>query len=250
MNWSLATAALALILINPLTAAADPRLDEKVYDPYIQNHVAELEVFNAQALGGPLGGVSATVLEAEYGINDRISVALVGEFSRGEGQTMGLNGVGIEGRAYIGRIPGVGVDTGVYLEYSKGLRGEDDGFEGKLLFAKTAGRFQGLVNLILERPLGVPAGEGYASYGYAISTTWQTVGALRLGAEAFGDLGDDHTFLGRQGAYVGPQVKWEGRLGHTGADLGIDAAWLTAVGTNRREASSELRIGFEIEHRF
>ena len=250
MNWSLLLAAFALILINPLGARADPRLDEKVYDPYIQNGVAELELRNAQALGGPIGGTSKTVIEAEYGLNDRISLALVGTVVRGPGQSLGLDGVGLEGVGYLGKIPVIGVDTGVYLEYTKGLRGGDDVFEGKLLFAKTAGRFQGLLNVILERPLGVPAGEGFAAYGYAASATWRTVGALRLGAEAVGDLGDDHAFLGRQGAYVGPQVKWEGHLGSSPLDLGIDAGWLAAVGTDRNEAASQIRIGLELERRF
>ena len=117
--------------------------------------------------------------------------------------------------------------------------------EGKLLLAKTAGRFQGLVNLIVEKPLSAPTGEGMAGYGYAASATWQTVGNLRLGAEAFGDLGDDHAFLGRQGAYVGPQVKWEGRLGRMPFDIGLDAGWLVAVGTDRSEAASQVRLGLE-----
>jgi hypothetical protein len=250
MKWFPAVAVFALILIKAGSAGADPRLDEKVYDPYIQNGVAEFELRNAQALGGPLGGAATTVMEAEYGLNDRLSLALVGTLARGPGETFGFDGLGLEAVGYVGQIPGVGVDTGLYLEYTKGLRGQDDAAEAKLLFAKTAGRFQGLLNLILERPLGVPAGQGYASYGYATSVTWQTVGALRLGAEAFGDFGNDHRFLGRQGAYVGPQVKWEGRLGTSPIDLDLDAGWLAAVGESRNEASSEVRIALELERRF
>ena len=250
MKWSLPTSALALILINLGAAHADPRLDEVVYTPYVQNGVAEFELRNAQALGGPIGGSATTVLEAEYGLNDRFSLALVGTVARESDRSLGLYGVGLEGIAYLGQIPGVGVDASVYLEYTKGLRGEDDVLESKLLFAKTSGRFQGLLNLILERPLGVPAGQGFGSYGYAASVTWETVRAVRLGAEAVGDLGDDHAFLGRQGAYVGPQIKWEGHIGSSKYDLGIDAGWLAAVGTARNEASSQVRIALEFERRF
>jgi hypothetical protein len=77
------------------------------------------------------------------------------------------------------------------------------------------------------------------------------VGSLRLGAEAFGDLGDDHGFLnGRQGAYVGPQVKWEGQPRGLPVDIELDAGWLAAVGSDRQEGASQLRINLELERRF
>jgi hypothetical protein len=107
-----------------------------------------------------------------------------------------------------------------------------------------------LLNLILERPLGVPEGEGLASYGYAASATWRTVGALRLGAEAFGEFGTDRAFLGRQGAYVGPQLKWKGRPATSPVEIEIDAGWLAAVGTDRREGASQVRVAIELERRF
>lgn len=230
-------------------ARADPRLDEVVYTPYVENGVAEFEVRAARELGGPSGGDTATVLEGEYGLNDRLSLAFVGKFQRSPGQSLQLTGVGLEGIAYIGQIPGLGVDAGGYLEYMQGLRGEPDVVEGKLLLAKRVQRFQGLLNLIVERPVS-GADEQFASYGYAASATWRTVGALRLGAEAFGDLGSTRSFGGRQGAYVGPQVLWEGRPGHAPVELGVDAGWLFPVGTDRAEAHSQLRFSLELEHRF
>lgn len=117
--------------------------------------------------------------------------------------------------------------------------------------AKTAGRFQGLFNFIIERPFSGPPGEVFASYGYAASTTWRTVGALRLGAEAFGDFGGDHGFLTHpQGAYVGPQLKWEGKPDFLPFEIEVDAGWLAAVGPDRHEASSQARINLELERRF
>jgi hypothetical protein len=240
---------LAAGLLTATVAAADPRLDEKVYSPYIQNGVAELEVRTAGQNGGAAGGTTTTVLEGEYGLNDRMSLALVGAIGRAPGEASRFTSVGLEGVAYLGQIPGVGVDTGGYLEYKHGLNGETDALEAKLLLAKTAGRFQGLVNLILERPFG-PGAERFASYGYAASATWRTVGALRLGAEAFGNLGDDHAFGGRQGAYIGPQILWEGRPAGSPVEIDIDAGWLVPVGTERGATKSQFRLGFELERRF
>ena len=87
------------------------------------------------------------------------------------------------------------MDAGLYLEIGKGVNGESDGGEVKLLLGKTAGRFQGLLIVIAERPLSGPSTEAFASYGYAASATFRTVGNLRLGVEAFGDLGSDHGIL-------------------------------------------------------
>jgi len=243
--------AVGFALAGGAVASADPRLDEVVYSPYVERHVVEVETRVGQELGpGDLSGARAVVVEVEAGISDRASLALVSRIVREPGGSDRLTGLGLEGIYYLGQVPKLGVDVGGYLEVAKGLGGESDGLEAKLLLAKTQGRFQGLVNLILERPLGAPEGEAFASYGYAASATWRVVGRWRLGAEAFGDLGDDHSFLGRQGAYVGPQVKWEGRPGRLPFDVALDAGWLAPVGLDRREARSQTRLSVEIERRF
>ena len=244
------TLGLAALFAAP--ASADPRLDEVVYSPYIENHMFEFETRFGQEIGdGSLKNAQTVVNELEYGVNDRLSLALVSTVERAPGEPQRLAGLGVEGIYYLGQIPKIGVDTGLYLEVTKGMGGEPDGGEAKLLLAKTAGRFQGLFNFIVERPFNGPPGEVYASYGYAASATWRTVGALRLGAEAVGDFGDDHGFLTRaQGAYVGPQLKWEGQPRFLPFEIEVDAGWLAAVGPDRGEASSQARINLELEHRF
>lgn len=238
-------------LVGAAPAYADPRLDEKVYSPYIQNHVAELELRRGQEIGGALGGARTDVIELEYGLNDRVSLALLGNIEREPDASSHLNSVGLEGVVYVGQIPNLGVDVGLYVEYSAGLNGEDDGVEAKLLLARTSDRFQGLFNFIVERPIGAPHGEAFASYGYAASATWRTFGTLRLGVEAFGDLGDDHGFLTHsQGAYIGPQLLWETRPNWSPVEIEIDAGWLAALGPDHDEADSQARLTIEFERRF
>jgi hypothetical protein len=234
------------------SALADPRLDEVVYSPYIENHMFELETSVGQEVGdGSLNNAQTLVTEAEYGVNDRLSLALVTKVERAPGEVQRLTGVGIEGIYYLGQLPKVDIDVGLYLEATKGAGGASDGGEAKLLLAKTDGRFQGLFNFIIERPFSGPPGEVFATYGYAASATWRTFGALRLGAEAFGDFGDDHGFLTHaQGAYIGPQLKWEGRPNHLPFEIVVDAGWLAAVGPDRHEAPSQARINLELERRF
>ena len=232
-------------------ALADPRLDEKVYAPYVQKGVFELEGRLAGETGrGDLSGKTVAMWEAEYGVTDHLSLALVGAVTHASGGPTKTTAIGVEAVDYLGQIPKLGIDTGLYLEYARGMNGEDDKIEAKLLLAKNAGRFQGLLNLIVEKPLSAPTGEGIASYGYAASATWRVLGHLRLGAEAFGDFGDDHAFLGRQGAYVGPQLKWSGKPKGSPVEIDVDAGWLAAVATDRAEARSQMRLGVELERRF
>jgi len=244
--------ALGLSAMFGAPALADPRLDEVVYSPYVENHMFELETRVGQEVGnGSLKNAQTLVTEAEYGFSDRLSLALVTKVQRAPGEAQRLTGVGIEGIYYLGQIPKIGVDAGLYLEVTKGAGGDSDGGEAKLLLAKTDGRFQGLFNFIIERPFSGPRGEVFASYGYAASATWRTVGNLRLGAEAFGDFGDDHGFLNHpQGAYIGPQLKWEGKPDFLPFEIKVDAGWLAAVGPDRNEASSQARINLELERRF
>lgn len=250
MSRHLAAALGLLVAVVPLAAHADPRLDEKVYDPYVEKGEVEFESRLGTEIGGPLGGATTTVLEAEYGLSDRVSLALVGGIERDPTGPMRLQSIGLEGVVYVGQIPGIGVDTGLYLEYSQGVNGGESAGEAKLLLAKTAGRFQGLFNLIVEEPFAVPAGEQSASYGYAASATWRVAGQLRIGAEAFGDLGSDRSFLGRQGAYLGPQIKWKVRPKGSPVTIRVDAGWLAAIGTDREEGRSQARVNVEFERRF
>ena len=244
--------ALGLSAMFGTPALADPRLDEVVYSPYVENHMFELEARVGQVVGnGTLKNAQTVVTEAEYGFSDRLSLALVTKVQQAPGEAQRLTGVGIEGIYYLGQIPRIGVDAGLYLEVTKGAGDQSDGGEAKLLLARTEGRFQGLFNFIIERPFTGPPGEVFASYGYAASATWRTVGNLRLGAEVFGDFGDDHGFLNHpRGAYVGPQLKWEGRPDFLPFEIAVDAGWLSAVGPDRHEASSQARINLEFEHRF
>ncbi|HEY2179725.1 MAG TPA: hypothetical protein VGH15_14195, partial [Caulobacteraceae bacterium] len=153
-TWALA---LGLVVLAAAGARADPRLDEVVYSPYVENHTLELETRWGQEFGnGDEKRARTFVMEADAGLSDRLSLALVGQVERGPREGGRLTAIGLESIYYLGQIPGIGVDAGLYAEYKKGLGGESDEGEAKLLLAKTSGRFQGLVNLIVERPFGAP----------------------------------------------------------------------------------------------
>ncbi len=222
-------------------------MDEKVYDPYVENHTIQFETRAGQEIDGPLGGARTVVLEAEYGLNDRVSLALVGDISREAGQASRFTGLGLEGVVYLGQIPKLGVDAGLYLEYMRGFQGESDAGETSCCWLGPPGTSRASSTSSSSAHSG-SCGQGYASYGYAASATWRAIGGVRLGAEAFGDLGDDHGFLNRPlGAYGGPLLKWEAHPSFSPVEIKLDAGWLKAVGANRGEAGSQVRLTLELE---
>ena len=125
--------AVALTMMVATAAQADPRLDEKVYDPYVRNHVLEAETRVARETGGTLDRSAATVAELEYGMSDTLSLAVLGKITGGGSDSTRLRGVGVEAVYYLGQIPGLGVDVGLYGEVMNGLNGDDSALELSLI---------------------------------------------------------------------------------------------------------------------
>ena len=250
MKLCMIGAALAACLVAG-AAKAEPGLGDKVYEPYVKNGVTEVELRGGRLNGGPLDGESGAVVELEHGFSDRVSLALVGELERHAGEKSKLDSIGVEGVAYLGQIPTLGVDVGGYLEYEQRLHNESGVLEGKLLFAKQAGPVEVLLNLVAARALTRKSDERETDFGYAAESTLAASPSLRLGLQAFGDLGTSVSFGGRQAHYVGPVARWELRPAWLGkGELEIEAAFLTPLGTARRDADSQVRFGLEFEKRF
>jgi hypothetical protein len=247
-GWGWMAVAAALAVAGPASAQG---LSNKVYSPYVHKGVDEIELRAGRLNGGPLDGEQAAVVELERGVSDRLSLAAIAEFEQHAGEEKKLDAIAVEGVVYIGQIPGLGVDVGGYLEYEQRIHNESGVLEGKLLLAKQAGRFEALVNLIASKPLTDRPGEGDTEFGYAAQGTFDVGHGLRLGGQAFGDLGTDRSLGGRQGHYLGPVANWELRPAWLkGGELEFEVAWLAPVGTARRDADSQVRFVIEIERHF
>lgn len=248
-RWCFAAA--AVVVAWSSAAAAEPGLSNKVYNPYVKKGVTEVEVRAGRLTGGPLDGEQAAVVELEHGVSDRFNLAVLAEFEQHAGEARKLDAVAVEGVAYLGQIPGLGVDVGGYLEYEQRIHNESGVAEAKLLLAKRAGAFEGLLNLIAHRPLSDRPGEHDTEFGYAAQATWGVGQNLRFGGQAFGDLGTDKSFGGRQAHYLGPVGQWEVRPAWLkGGELEFEGAYLLPVGTARHDADGQVRLVVEYERRF
>jgi hypothetical protein len=244
-------AAIAAGVLCAGAAAAEPGLANKVYAPYVRNGLTEVEVRGGRFTGGAANGESALVVELERGISDRISLAVLAEFEDHPGEARKLDAVAVEGVVYIGQIPGLGVDVGGYLEYEQRIHNESGAAEAKLLLARRAGPFEGLLNLIAVQPLTDRDGEGAMEFGYAAQGTMRAARGLKLGVQAFGDLGTNRSFGGRQAHFVGPMANWEIRPAWLkGGELEFEVAYLAAVGPARDDTDGQLRLTVEWERRF
>ena len=231
-------------------AVAAPGLADQVYSPYVKNGVTEIEVRGGRLTGGSQDGDSAAVVEVEHGFTDRISLAVLGEFEDAPGERRKLDSLAVEGVAYLGQVPGTGVDVGGYLEYEQRIHNESGKLEAKLLLARRFGPVQGRLNLIAEQALTNRPGQGKIEFGYAAQGVVDAGRNVQLGLQAFGDLGTRRSFAGRQAHYVGPVVRWEGRLGRAPGELELEAAYLLPVAAARRDSDGQVRFALAWEKRF
>ena len=232
-------------------AMAAPGLANQVYSPYIKKGETEVEVRGGRLTGGALNGEQAAIVELEHGVNDRLSLAVLAEFEQHAGEARKLDAVAFEAVGYIGQTPWLGIDVGVYAEYEQRIHNESGVVEAKLLLAKRSGDFEGLLNLIVDKALTDKPGEGPVELGYAAQATWLVANRLRVGAQAFGDLGTPRHFGGRQAHYLGPVAQWEIRPAWlNGAELEFEAAYLVPAGSARHDTDGQVRFSMGYERRF
>ena len=229
---------------------AEPGLGDKVYAPSVEQGVTEFETRGGTLVGRGAGGGSGAVFELEHGFSDRVSAAVVGEWEREPGKQSKLDAIGVETVIHLGVLRGLGIDTGLYLEYEQRLHAESGKGEARLLFARTKGRFEGLLNLTATKALTDKSGQGGGAYGYAAQATWKTAPGLRLGLEAFGNLGAGRSPGSAQAHYVGPTVVWESKPRWLPVGLELQTSYLFAAGAAQRYADGEARVQLSFERQF
>lgn len=237
----LAASALAAAL-SATPAAAAPGLDEVVYGATVEPGLSEIEARYGRLSGRGGNATDALVIEASHGFSTRFYAAALAIFAREPGASRKLDAFALEGIAPLGRIKPLGLDTALYIELEKPLH-ESAKLESKLLLEKRVGRFDSRLNLIGEKTLSDSAP---IELRYAASADVEVAEDLRLGGQAFGELGTTRDFTTRGEHYLGPSVSTELGAGHD-RKLELRAGYLFALGHARDEASGQFRLGLALE---
>lgn len=237
-NVLVALGAVALVL--PATASAAPGLGDEVYGATVDKGELELEARYGRLGGGPDDSEDALKLEAGYGVTHNLRLAAVAEFEKEPGLPREAEAISAEVIWAFGKVGGI--DVAAYAEYEIGLHGPDKA-ETKLLLQRKTGAWDLRLNLIGEKPLvdGAPV-----ELGYAASFDVAATEGVRVGAQAFGELGTFSNFAPRAQHYIGPVAKFEIE-GLGPEEVGLEIGYLFALGKAKDDADGQLRVKLEME---
>ncbi len=236
--------ATALACALPMPALAAPGLADEVYGATVEPGETEFEAIYGRLGGGAADGADALKLEVGRAIAPNLRIAAFTKLGREAGLSRRAKELAVEAIYHLGRTGGV--DFAAYGEYSLGLNGNPDALEAKLLIQRKHGPIDLRLNLIAEKRLvsGAPV-----EFGYGASADVAATKGVRIGVQAFGELGTAENFLPRAEHFVGPVAKFRVPLGGGDGDegFGIEAGYLFAAGKARDDTAGQLRIALEME---
>lgn len=233
-------AATAAALVLPAAPAlAAPGLGEEVYGATVESGELEAEARWDSLAGGPDDGEDALVLEAAYGVNDRLRLGIRSEFEKEPGLSREAEAMSLEAIYALGKAGGI--DFAVYGEYEIAFNGADK-IETKLLMQRRTGPWDLRLNLIGEKVL---KGGNKVELSYAASADVEAMDEVRVGVEAFGDLGTFSRFMPHAEHFAGPYVSTE--IEGLGPELELKAGYLFAIGKARDDTDGQVRLALEME---
>lgn len=245
--FSITSAALALTISAPSARASAIDPDEVVYPAYAELGETSLEFRQGRHFGKTVGGQAGGVVEVERNFSDLYTGSILAAWSKAPGESAKVEAISVENIFYLGVIPKLDIETAGYVEYQQGIRGQAGGVEAKALFTKRSEAFEARLNLIYERWLSAHGTRN--DWSYAASVDVPVRPALRLGAEAFGEIEQDGVWGGRTTHLMGPVAKYTlSGVPHVGVKF--EAAYLFPVGTASRDTNGQVRLMVELEKRW
>jgi hypothetical protein len=236
MRKSTIAALAACTLATPAWAA--PGLGGEVYGANVEQGELELEAIYGELNGGEDDAENVLKLEVGYGVTDKLRIGVLTELEKEPGDGRRAEEIAIEAIYELGSTGGI--DFAAYGEYAIGLNGNADKLEAKLLMQRRSGPLDLRFNLIGEK-----AGDEKVELAYAASADVETFGEVRIGMQAYGELGTFDNFLPRAEHFIGPVAKAE--IEGLGPEIEIEAGYLFALGAARDDSDGQFRLKLEVE---
>lgn len=229
----------AAIVALPTPALAAPGAGDEVYAATVEPHAFELEARYGALEGGESNGEDVLSIEGSRTFGNRLQLALVGEFEKEPGESRRFDSIGFEAVYALGETGGV--TFGLYGEYEIAFDGTDR-LETKLLVQHRRGPWDLRLNLIAEKEFD---SSEPLEFAYAASADVKAAGELRLGIQAYGDLGSTRRFLPRADHFLGPVAKLE--IEGLGPEIELEAGYLFPLGAAKDGSNGQLRLVAGIE---
>jgi hypothetical protein len=173
-------------------SAAVPALaDHKVYSPYVEQGVMELEMRGDRTFdrSSDRNNAQTQIYELGYGVNSWWSTSFFGLVNKDPGADFRYAATAWENIFQLTEPGQYFVDVGLYAEYRKShLATEPDEVETKLLLQKDVGPLAVTANLIFNRNIGNGAGKG-VGFEYAMRANYPWKRELQFNLEAYGEPG-------------------------------------------------------------
>jgi hypothetical protein len=216
---------MAVWAITPVNVQADP----KVYSPIVTK--GKLAVGNRGNTtiddDDEHDGSQRHVFLIEYGVTDWWKTEIVARLNKKAEHSLRYYATAWENIFQLTEQGKYWLDAGLYLEYKlKDEKNDPDIFEAKLLLEKPVQGFQNTLNLIIEQELGSD-GDDDLEFGYAWRTRKEIGHHMKIGFEAFGELGElrDIESLDHQEHRIGPVFYHAIELGHH-REIEYNIGWL------------------------
>ena len=213
-----------------LLAAAPARADHKVYSPYVEEGVLELEMRGHRTFdrSADKDDQQTHKYELGYGVTDWWHAAVFGRIDKEPGEDFRYTATALENIFQLTEPGQYWADVGLYFEYSKShIAAEPDELEAKLLLQKDVGPLVLTTNLIFNREIGNGAGKG-VGFEYAARVNYPWKREVQFAVEAFGEPGRLTGFeaTSAQDHVLGPVLLGKFNVGGIPGVFGYEAGYL------------------------
>lgn len=226
---------------------------DQVYSPIVEK--AEWE-FESRALFShdkdpAISGAQNHVFEIGYGLTSNWATSLLIEVERSPGEKARATHLAWENIIQLTPQGKYWLDAGAYIELEKGLNGDANEIETKLLLEKQIGKIIVTLNPILKKNISVTDTPG-VKFGYSWRTVYRLNRKLGFGFEGYGQLGEIRRFLPVSEQYhtIGPALLGRLPFGSSlfkGGHLKYDLAYLQGLTRGTPTSSYQLNLEYEVQ---
>ncbi len=220
---------------------------DQAYSPIVEKGEWEFEsrLLFSHDKDPALNGAQNHIFEVGYGVSSVWATSLLVEVERSPGEKARATHFAWENIFQLTPQGKYWVDVGAYLELEKGLNGDANEIETKLLLEKQIGKFIITANPILKKNISGRDELG-VKFGYSWRTQYRLSRKFGLGLEGYGQLGEIKNFLPASEQYhtIGPAIL--GRLPFNKGHLKYDLAYLRGLTPGTPTSSFQFNLEYEL----